>query len=186
MPSPDEESPKRALLAALGAMAGVAVLVGLAVGGVILSIVKLAGVEEGADASEGAPASLLIPEYTPTESAEEDLGLPTVTPPSPSGSPSPSASERPKRPITLRVSPSQVAPGERIELRGKYAGGAGSQLQVQRKEGGSWADFPVEFSVSSESFSAYIETTRTGKAMLRVLDEEAGKASNPVTVNVVG
>ncbi len=185
MPPPREESPKRALLAALGAMAGVALLVGLAVGGVILSIVKLAGVGGDAGASEQAPDSLVIPEYSPTEPAEEDLGLPSVTPTS--ASPSASRTKRPqaRTPIMLRVSPSRVATGQRIDLRGTYPGGAGSVLQVQRKEGGAWADFPVSFSVGTDSFTTYITTSRTGRAMLRVFDKAAGKASNPVSV-VVG
>jgi hypothetical protein len=189
MPPPREESPKRALLAALSAMAGVALLVGLAVGGVILSIVKLAGVGGDAGASEQAPDSLVIPEYSPTEPAEEDLGLPSVTPTSPSPSPSPSASrtKRPqvRQPIMLRVSPSRVATGQRIDLRGSYPDGAGSVLQVQRKEGGAWVDFPVSFSVGTDSFTTYITTSRTGKALLRVVDKAADKASNPVSV-VVG
>jgi hypothetical protein len=184
MPAPDEESPQRALLAALGAMAGVAVLVGLAVGGVILSVVKLAGLgEDGAGASEAAPESLVLPEYSPTEAGEDDLGLPSVTPTRPSASAT-GPTKAPEQRIRLSVTPAQVAPGQQIDLRGSYPGGAGAELQVQRKEGAGWVDFPVTASVDGGTFSTYIITSRTGRSPFRVVDKAADERSNVVVVTV--
>lgn len=185
MATPDGgDSPRRALLTALAAMAGVALLVGLAVGGAAVSVVNVAGVGSS-DAGSGGDGeeSLFIPRYKPTETVEADLGLP-----------SPSTSESKDKPkkkapppedeVTLFVAPQSVGPGDRINMNGVYADGEGVALQVQRKEGGAWVDFPVTATVQGGAFTTWIQTSRTGEQLFRVYDESADRASNTVRVTV--
>jgi hypothetical protein len=188
MTTPDDggDSPRRALLVALAAMAGVALLVGLAVGGAAVTVMNFAGVgsDDGASQGGGAEESLVIPRYKPTKTLEADLGLPT-----PSSSdkaetePSKEPSPRTDR-IKLFAAPQSVAPGERINFNGVYVDGEGVALQIQRKEGGTWVDFPVTATVRGGVFSTWILTSRSGEAPFRVFDESANRASNVVTVTI--
>jgi hypothetical protein len=77
-----------------------------------------------------------------------------------------------------------VAPGERINFNGVYVDGEGVALQIQRKEDGTWVDFPVTATVRGGVFSTWIQTTRTGESPFRVLDVQANRASNAVVVTV--
>ncbi len=184
-PWDDEEDPRRTLLTALGAMAGVALLVGLAIGVVAVVGLKVAGVGAGADTGiDSAPASLYIPDYQPTASASDDLELPGTPA---NESPSPSLAEEsasPAQAITLNASPLKVAAGGRIDFTGVYGGGEGRTLQIQRKEAGVWTDFPVDATVRGGIFSTWIMTSRTGETKFRVVDTSDQKASNVVTVQI--
>jgi hypothetical protein len=180
----DEQSPGRALLVALAAMAGVAVLVGLAIGGVVMGAVNFLGGDGGSGGGPTTSESLVMPEYEPTESAEEP-GLPGETESEgpdvtlPSDEPSVNTEV-----ITLSVSPQSVGPGEQITFQGAYVDGDGRTLQVQRKQDGAWTDFPVEAPVNGGSFETWIQTSQTGVSQFRVYDEEADRASNAVTVTI--
>jgi hypothetical protein len=180
------DSPRRALLIALAAMAGVAVLVGLAVGAAAITVLNGAGVGEGTgSARSGSDETLFIPRYQPTRTVEtDDLGLPS---PSVSESESESPSEEPS-PRTDRIklfgAPQSVGPGERINFNGVYVDGEGVPLQIQRKEGAEWIDFPVEATVRGGVFSTWIQTTRTGEQAFRVLDETTDRVSNVVVITV--
>jgi hypothetical protein len=181
-----DERPGRALLTAVAAMAGVAVLVGLTVGGVLLGVVRASGLENAQAQEEAAPQSLFIPKYKPTKAADEDLGLPSIAPsksPSVEGRSTSSASPSTDQ-ITLTVAPKAVSPGERINFNGAYVNGEGVQLQIQRREGGSWTDFPVLATVQGGSFQTWIQTSHTGRQLFRVYDPQADRASKPVAVTV--
>lgn len=187
MTTPDGgDSPGRALLLAVAAMAGVGLLVGLAIGGAAVTVMSVAGVgSEGSGGSDGGGgATLVLPRYKPTESVEPDLGLPA---PSSTGEmkdkPAKEREPRTDR-IKLSVAPKSVGPGERINFNGVYVDGEGVALQIQRKEGGSWVDFPVDATVRGGVFSTWIQTSRTGESPFRVYDEEADRASNVVRVTV--
>lgn len=182
----DEESPGRALLAALLAMAGVAVVVGLAVGLVAAGV--LGGVDEGGGGGEQAEASLYMPDYQPTESSDDD-GWPAL--PEVSDSDSPDPAEEPveeKSPktdkITLFAAPQSVSPGQRINFNGVYIDGEGVALQIQRREGGSWSDFPVQANVRGGVFSTWIQTSRTGEQRFRVADPTTDRVSNVVRITI--
>ena len=190
MSSPDDggDSPRRALLLAVVAMAGVALLVGLAIGGAVVSVAGFSGLDSsGTDSGGDEDAeTLVMPRYKPTETVDADLGLPTPSPtdgkqpsPSPSAEPSPRTDR-----IKLFVAPQAVGPGERINFNGVYVDGEGVALQVQRKEGDTWTDFPVTATVRGGTFSTWIQTTRTGEAKFRVFDGTANRASNAVTVTI--
>lgn len=187
MTTPDDDggsSPQRALLVALAAMAGVAVLVGLAIGGAVVTVMNVAGIGAAEGKSRaGSQETLYIPRYKPTRTVESDLGLPEPSPTEPTPSPSESASPRTDR-IKLFVAPQSVGPGERINFNGVYVDGEGVALQVQRKEGDVWVDFPVTATVRGGVFSTWIQTTRTGESPFRMFDATANRASNVVIVTI--
>lgn len=189
MTTPDGgDSPGRALLLAIAAMAGVALLVGLAIGGAAVTVMNVAGVSsDGGGGSEGdGEESLVIPKYQPTETVEPDLGLPSPSGDGKKERDKPAKEDRSPRPdqIQLTAAPQSVGAGERINFNGVYVDGEGVELQIQRKEGGSWVDFPVTATVRGGVFSTWIQTTRTGKSPFRVYDESADRASNVVRVTI--
>lgn len=195
----DDENPwYHSLLVGVGALFGVAVLVGGVIALVALGAVNLSGIGD-ADTTAQAEPSLYIPERTAGRDEDDGPGLtladlnggvdPTESEsaePSPSPTPSPEK-QKPKRPqsvISLSASPVEVSPMERIYLSGAYPRGEGASLQVQRLEGGSWRDFPASASVSGGTFSSYVMTGQSGLNKFRVVDSATGKKSNPVAVRV--
>lgn len=86
--------------------------------------------------------------------------------------------------LTLSAHPHRVASFGRIYLTGRYRGGNGTTLQVQRFEGGGWSDFPVDTAVSGGSFSTYVQSGYPGRNRFRVVDPATGRASDPVSVVV--
>jgi hypothetical protein len=189
MSTPDdrEDDPGRALAWALAAMLGVAIVVGLCVGGAMVAVAQVGGLTDksssGGDAA--APASLYMPSYVPTKDAGQDgFDLPGPQD-EPSALPSSDVSAEPKGDkITLFVAPQNVSAGERINFNGVYTAGEGAQLQIQRKEGSGWSDFPVTASVRGGAFETWIKTSRTGVAKFRVFDKDANRGSNVVTVTI--
>lgn len=179
----DDPRPGRALLTAAAAMVGVALVVGLIVGGVAL--VALRGVVgDGSQAAEAtAQDSLFVPKYQPTKGPNGDPKIPGIK-----DAKSPTSLKQTKKPkkakVTLFAAPQNVAPGERINLNGVYVQGGGATLQVQRRDGGSWTDFPVTATVRGGSFETWIQTSRTGDQVFRVYDKSAERASNTVDVTV--
>jgi hypothetical protein len=165
-------------------MAGVALLVGLAVGAAAMTVVKVTGIGDSGSGSAASRPSLYMPKYHPTRSAAES-GLPS---PRPSATkehraPKPTAKPQTDR-ITLFAAPQKVAPGARINLNGVYVDGEGVALQIQRKDAGVWNDFPVKATVRGGAFDTWIATTHTGRNTFRVYDVQANRASNVVVVTV--
>jgi hypothetical protein len=181
---PPEESPTRTLQVALSAMALVALTVGLVVGGLVLGLSKFAGVDEVAAArANQAPATMSIPPYRRTPAGKDDPRVKTYAPP-PSPTlevPTVSPSATQAAGITLTVSPPRVAAGQRIDFRGSYSR-EGASLQIQRRTGSTWTDFPVSATVTGGSFDTWITTSQTGTAQFRVIDTATGVLSNVVTV----
>lgn len=192
----DDESPwYRPLLMGVGALLGVALLVGGVISLVALGAVNISGIG-GGDGGPQAKPSLYFPEHSRSASDEDDQGPslsdlggrdPRETE-SPSATPTESKSPKPKKPkvrsvISLSASPVEVSPMEQIYLSGTYPRGEGASLQVQRFEG-SWTDFPSSASVSGGTFTTYVMTGQSGPNKFRVVDPATGKKSNPVTVTV--
>ena len=73
---------------------------------------------------------------------------------------------------------------EEIYLTGVYPNGEGAVVQVQRFENGRWEDFPVDASVSGQTFSTYVQTAQTGVNRFRVRDTSSAQVSNEVRVKV--
>jgi hypothetical protein len=195
----DETPWYRPLLVGIGALFGVAVLVGGVISLVALGAVNVSGLGSSEPAAQVEP-SLHMPERTGgSEEEADDEGLtladlndgkdPRETEtaePEKSQSPKKDKEKKRKRPpsvISLSASPVEVNRMERIYLTGTYPGGEGASLQVQRMQG-SWTDFPTSTSVSGGTFSTYVMTGQPGPNKFRVVDSASGKKSNPVTVRV--
>lgn len=174
------EQPRRILLAALAAMAAVAVLVGAVVAVGLVMLAHAVGLSGSSNGQADAPLSMYIPPYQPTTTAPEPV---TGSPTRRARTATPSASET-AQPIALKVAPQNVGPGQQIFLTGSYPGGDGHTLQVQRRENGSWSDFPVVAKVTGGRFSTWIQTSRLGKNRFRLFDSAKGQASNTVVVTI--
>lgn len=187
MAASDEDSRwGRQLLIGLGALAVVSLLVGGVLAVMALGAAKISGLDGSAAGGPVEQPSLYMPTGEPT-TTPQSYPDPSYKPPSPTESASPDAEPsktEKSRAITLQAFPSEVSPGERINLTGVYQRGEGATLQVQRLENGSWNDFPVTVSVSGGVFNTYIITSRTGDTRLRVYDKALQKGSNPVRVRI--
>jgi hypothetical protein len=84
----------------------------------------------------------------------------------------------------LAITPLTAGPMERLNLTGTYPGHDNVSLQVQRLEGGTWADFPTEARVNMGTFETYVMTSHTGRNKFRVYDPQEDKASNVVTIRI--
>jgi hypothetical protein len=201
-PEPDEFR-RRAIRAAL-TVVGIAVALGLVVGGLTAGAVYMSGVIPQSQPSTPLPEDdgadeLPSPSLSPTDSpSPTKTPSTTATPsPTPSGSASPqkrttrpeprptkSRRPRPDNAIQLRVSASSVSSYQRVTLSGSYPGGNGTTLQVQRREGGSWASFPTSATVDGGTFSTYVASGQPGPNAFRVVDPSTGTTSNVVVFTV--
>lgn len=166
--------------------AGMLVVVGLLVGGVVavvaLKAADVAGVGQPQAQSTEPPPGLGTSTPPVTQSTTDFPG--TSAPPTTSATTT-TPRPRPQRAIRLLVSPQQAGTYERVDLTGVYRGAAdGTTLQVQRAEGNVWADFPTSASVSAGTFATYIETGVNGLNRFRMLDTANGRASNVVRVRI--
>lgn len=175
---------QRTLARGLALLVGIAVVIALGT----FMVVKVLGLNE--------PSTGSGPAYT---NSGPDNPLPSTALPEPHGDKSSSGDshatfgdlgrdgsggQRTGRKLRLSITPLEVSPGERINLTGTYGRHDNISLQVQRLEGGTWADFPTEADVSLGTFATYVETSRTGRNQFRVYDPENDVASNVVTVTV--
>jgi hypothetical protein len=181
-PGDGGDSPRRALLVAGAAMAGVALVVGLAIGAALVGAVRFSGLASAGSSSAASQPSLYMPKYQPTRTPSTVAAQSSATP-TESLAPTPTSPPQTGT-IKLFAAPQRVAPGGRINLNGVYVDGEGVALQIQRKEPGGWADFPVKTTVQGGSFNTWITTSHTGRNVLRVYDVQANRASNVVTVTV--
>lgn len=140
----------------------------------MVKFLGLDGSGTGPAANVGAPAS---PKSLPT------TALP-VPGDSSSSSPEESFSPGPATGLHLVATPQFVRPMERINLTGEYPTHDAVQLQVQRRENGTWTDFPVQVVVRMGTFATYVMTGHTGDNRFRVYDPAEDKASNVVRVTI--
>jgi hypothetical protein len=177
--SEDEGHP---VISGLVALIGVGVVVGLLVSGGALaasSILGLGGHDSGGTATSQQSM------YLPRPSATESETGPAITLAPGEESPTSTASTAPPQfAISLSSSSTQVQPMEEIYLTGVYPGGEGAVVQVQRFQNGKWEDFPVDASVSGETFSTYVQTGQVGFNKFRVRDTSSSAVSNDVRVKV--
>ena len=171
------------------ALVGVAVVVGLILGLVVLAGTRVLGLDGGSDSgstSGGRTMYLPRPEKTPTETAPQITLAPGDESSSTAQSrPSkPAKSESPRKEISLSASTTQAAPMEQFNLTGVYPGGEGAILTVQRFQDGSWQDFPATGSVSGEAFQIPVQTSQPGVNRFRVLDSDSGLQSNEIRVTI--
>ncbi len=178
---------ERPVLTGLIALVAVAAVVGALLGlGALFGsrMLGISGAEPTSSDSTGGE-SLYLPKPKATRSGTGPLitlapGEKTDGP----GGPSETKTKKRERPISLSAGQTSVASFQQIDLTGSYPLGDGAILQVQRLEGGKWADFPVTMSVSSGTFSTYVQTSHTGINEFRVIDTDTETTSNSVKVKV--
>jgi hypothetical protein len=179
--SEDEGHP---IISGLAALIGVGVVVGLLVSGGALAASSMLGLGGG---DEGGTASSQQSMYLPKPSDTASASGPQITlqpgQESPSAAASPSATA-PEFAISLSSAATEVGPMQEIYLTGVYPNGEGAVVQVQRFENGKWVDFPVDASVSGQTFSTYVQTARSGINKFRVRDTSGPDVSNEVRVKV--
>ncbi|MGH3355237.1 MAG: hypothetical protein ACRDOJ_05030 [Nocardioidaceae bacterium] len=189
---PDQDDFRRRALRAVLMVVGVAVVIGLVIGGLTSAAIRVTGVLPASTPTtsptpddEAVEDSLPTPVLKPTETPQTPASTPESPSPSPTKStPTRSKSPKPDTPISLRASATTVSSYERVNLRGRYRGGNGTSLQIQRREGGSWSPFPTSASVEGGTFSTYVELGQPGANRLRALDTASGETSNVVVVRV--
>jgi hypothetical protein len=177
------EGEGRPVLTGLAALVGVAVVVGLVLGGAALAATQVLGLDGDTSTAETSSAESL---YLPTPSKTPDSTDPAFTlAPGEETSPaqSPTESETPEG-ITLSATQTQVGPMENIDLTGVYPGGEGAILQVERFADGDWIEFPVTAPVRDETFTTYVQTGQLGENKFRVRDSDTDQVSNEITVTV--
>jgi hypothetical protein len=176
----DDRHKREQVYATLGVVVVLALIVGGVMAGIAYGVAHVAGLTGGSDpvpaAGPAAPATAASAAASPSSAA------PATPAASPSASPSPGA--RRHDAIALTAHPRRVAQMGRISLDGRYGGGAGQVLQVQRREAGRWSSFPVTITVRGGTFHSWVASGRSGVNRFRVVDIRAGKASNPVAVTV--
>lgn len=176
----------RPVLTGLAALVGVAVVVGLILGGAALAATQVLGLG-GDDATTEATSadSMYLP--SPSKTPDSDDPAFTLAPgdeETEQESESPTESESPDQAITLSASQTEVASMEQIDLTGVYPGGEGAILQVERFIDGAWGEFEVTVPVSNETFSTYVQTGQTGVNKFRLRDTDNDEVSNVVSVTV--
>lgn len=182
----DDRSRLKPVLVGLGALVAGALVIGGLVGALAWGAVNLAG--DGPNLST-APTGPLIPERSETAGPQ-----PKQVKQGKDGSSNKQKSANKKNKtnknkkqskkngrITLDASPKVASTYQRVNLTGRYPGGNGTTLTVQRRQGG-WADFPTSATVRGGSFSTYVQTGRAGVNRFRVVDQSTGKKSKPVSV----
>lgn len=183
----DETDWRRQVLVGLGVLVAVGALIGAIVAVVSIKAADYAGIDGANPAANSgtAPWSEPTEDENPSPSQNSESVEPEPSDDEPS---EPDKSDRTKEPrddaITLVASPTSVSTYGRINLTGTFAGGAGTTLQVQRREGGQWVDFPTSATVNGGEFATYIETGRPGPNKFRVKAIGGSKTSNTVTVRV--
>ena len=184
----------RPVAAGLAALTGVAVVIGLLAGVTVLLGTKILGVGGGEAQAGDTPTAgetLFLPDPAPTTGPSGPRITLDVDPKEQAEAEAEEKEEaaeekdeKKKEKLTLRAGQTSVSAMQRIDLSGSYKKGEGAILQVQRKENGTWADFPVTVSVRDGSFSTYVMTGQSGKTKFRVVDTDSGEKSNVVTVKI--
>jgi hypothetical protein len=173
------------VLTGLGALVGVAVVVGLLVSGAALAASSVLGIgDEEASTSSTSSASMYLPKPSDTAPAS---GPAFTLAPGETTAPAetPTAPPSPEFPITLSAAQASVSPMQEIQLAGTYPTGEGKVVQVQRFENEQWVDFStVDAVVNGGAFSTYVLTARSGENRFRVRDTDSDEVSNEVAVQV--
>jgi hypothetical protein len=188
MAEQQQESEGHPVLAGLLALLGVGLAVGLLVSGAALAGTSVLGVGEGEDTGQASSdQSVYVPKPSPTPE-NSDPAITLAPKPSSTGGSSESEGEpEPEDAISLSAAATEVAPGDPIDLSGVYPGHEGATLVVQRFEDGEWVDFAdgdVTTTVSDETFSTYVITSRSELSRWRMRDSQTDDVSNEVRVQI--
>jgi hypothetical protein len=178
---------ERPVVWGLVALLAVGLTIGVLVSGAALATTSVLGLRGGDGAAvSGSEETVFIPKPSITEEPDGPLITLAPRPSNQAGSQAdePDEEEEPEG-ISLSAARTSVAPGDKIDLTGVYPEGEGAVLKVQRLEDGEWVDFvDITATVSNETFSTFVITSRTGPNTWRMLDVETGDVSNEVKVQV--
>ena len=178
--SDDEGHP---VLSGLAALVGVGVVVGLLVSGGALAASSMLGLGDGDDdGTASSQQSMYLPK--PSDTDLETGPQITLQPGEETPTGTATTEATPQFAISLSAAATEVGAMEEIYLTGVYPGAEGAVVQVQRFESGKWEDFPVDASVSGETFSTYVQTAQLGVNRFRVRDTSGPNVSNEVKVKV--
>jgi hypothetical protein len=171
----------RAILFSLVTLVVIGVVVGLTVGWLGSRAVDSTGIDDvhAPDNQPGISEPDPVDDFTATPSPS-DKADETPTEPTKTHKPRP----KPNEP-TLNASPMQASTSEEVSLTGRFPGvGAGVYLQVERREGGVWTDFPVDMTTNQGgTYSTWIITGHTGPNLFRITAEN-GESTPPVVVQI--
>jgi hypothetical protein len=189
----DTEDPvgarNRAILFGLVTLVVLGIVIGLSVGIIGSRAVDSTGLDDvRAPNNPAGPTDDPIEDFTAGPTPTEDTFEP-ATPDEPTETTEPSPTEpsktRDPREATLNASPLQANTSEQVSLTGRFPGlGAGILLQVQRREGGVWTDFPVTMTTDHGGvYSTWIITGHTGANRFRI-KSETGVSTPTVIVQI--
>jgi hypothetical protein len=191
----DQDQFRRRAIRATLTVVGIAAVIGLVVGGLTAGAVYLTGLvpaeqdtsaasppDPGQDNENELPTPSLLPTKSPTP--EASAGPSQGATPEATTKPTKKRKPKPAHPIRLLASSNSVATMERVTLSGRYPGGNGTSLQVQRREGGAWVPFPTSATVDGGAFTTYVASGQSGPNAFRVIDPSTGRRSNVVVVRV--
>ena len=167
----------RVLLASLAGLIAAGIVIGLVIAWASTTVLEAAGLDT--DATTRPPATRTTePTETDPETTEE-----STEPTEPSSSSTPKM-QQPQ----LSATPTSVSSMEQIDLDGRFPGlPAGTALQIERKESGTWTLFPVSLSTGDGgSFSTYVQTGQPGPNQFRVTNPSTGESTPIVTIQVGG
>lgn len=170
----------RVLLASLAGLIAAGIIIGLVIAWASTTVLEAAGLDT--DATTRPPAAGATTE--PTDTATDPETTEESTEPT---EPSSSSTPKPQQP-QLTAAPTSVSSMEQIDLDGRFPGlPAGTALQIERKESGTWTLFPVSLSTGTGgSFSTYVQTGQPGPNQFRVTNPSTGESTPIVTIQVGG
>jgi hypothetical protein len=183
----------RAILFGVVTLVVVGAVVGLGVGWLGSRAVDSTGIDDVEAPEDGRPGVTNDPieDFTASPSEPEDTeDTEDTTPTEPSETApttptEPTKTRKPREP-TLNASPMQANTSEEVSLTGRFPGmGSGVFLQVERKEGGVWTEFPVTMTTNERgTYSTSIITGHTGPNRFRIT-AETGESTPTVVVQIV-
>ena len=182
-PEPDRDGRVLRLVAySVGGVIVLGVVVGLLLSWVGTSVLDAAGIN--GDDGGTAQRPIMQDPATPTASPTPTPAEPTTTEPT---EPTTTATDKPPGGTgTLVVTPQSAPAFTRVTLTGRLPGvPAGTSLQVQRFEAGSWVTFPTTATAAaSGSFSTYVEIGQPGANRMRVIVPGSGRSSPTATITI--
>jgi hypothetical protein len=179
----------RAILFGLVTLVVIGAIVGLGVGWLGSRAVDSTGIDEvEAPPGDGGSSEDPFEDFTASPSESEDTDATEPTEPTetvPTTPTEPTETREPREP-TLNASPLTATTFEQVYLTGRFPGlGAGVALQVERREGGVWTEFPVDTTTDPRgTYSTYVQTGHTGPNRFRIT-AETGESTPIVVVQIV-
>ena len=177
---PRDDRILRLVMLSVGGVIVLGVAVGLLLSWVGTSVLDAAGIDGEDTGGSQRPIMTDPVETTPSTTPTPDE--PTTSEPT-----EPTTTNEPGDKVgTLVATPESAASFQRVTLTGRLPGvPAGTSLQVERLEGGSWVTFPTTATATaSGSFSTYVELGQPGANQMRVVLPGSSRSTPTVTITI--